>query len=264
MTRCGEASGCLFEVGWSQRSSLTSNGLQCGEYSSQTAICPTSSIVLGPRTQPLLWPTQMPRPNRTGRGGKTPRHVRLCHWMTDSAAWHDLNAVARAIYCELAKRYAGDGSNNGRIPYSIREAATELRISRTTASRALNLLEDHGFIVAVTKGAFSLKKRHATEWRLTEFPCDVTHTVSTKDFMRWQPSAKIQNTVSVAKLSGPVAKPNGTCGETDGAEKPRNGICSETVRGNFHDPRFHQRDTTSLPGDRTVIPCGAARLRGEQ
>jgi len=116
------------------------------------------------------------------------------------------------------------------------------------ASRALNSLEDHGFIVAVTKGAFSLKKRHATEWRLTEFPCDVAHTVSTKDFMRWRPSAKIQNTVSVAKLSGPVAKPNGICGETDVAEMQRNGIRSETVRSNFHDPRFHQRDTTSLPG----------------
>ena len=263
MTRCGEAIGCLFEVDWSQRSSLTSNGLECGEYSSQTDICRTSSIVLGPRTQPLLWPTQMPKPNRTGRGGKAPRHVRLYHWMTDSAAWHDLNAVARAIYCEMAKRYAGDGSNNGRIPYSIREAATELRISRTTASRALNLLEDHGFIVAVTKGAFSLKKRHATEWRLTEFPCDVTHTVSTKDFMRWRPSAKIQNAVSVAKLSGPVAKPNGTCGETDVAQKQRDGIRSETVSGNFHDSRFHQRDTTSLPGDRAVIPSGTARLRSE-
>jgi hypothetical protein len=154
----------------------------------------------------------MPKPNRTGRGGKAPRQ----------------------------------------------------RISRTTASRALNLLEDHGFIVAVTKGAFSLKKRHATEWRLTEFPCDVTDALPTKDFMRWQPSTKIQNTVSVAKLSGPVAKPNGNCGETDVAEKPRNGICSETVRGNFHDSRFHQRDTTSLPGDRAVIPLGTARLRGEQ
>jgi DNA-binding transcriptional MocR family regulator len=184
--------------------------------------------------------------------------------MTDSAAWHDLNAVARSVYCEMAKRYAGDGSNNGRIPYSIREAATELRISRTTASRALNLLEDHGFIVAVAKGAFSLKKRHATEWRLTEFPCDVTHALPTKDFMRWQLSAKIQNTVPVVKLSGPAAKPNGTCGETDVAEKPRNGICSETVKGNFRDSRFHQRDTTSLPGDRAIIPCGTARLRREQ
>jgi len=129
----------------------------------------------------------MRKPNRTGRGGKALRHVRLYHYMTDSAAWHDLGPVARAIYCEIAKRYAGDGSNNGRIPYSIRQAAAELRISPATASRGLRELQTHGFIIPVTKGAFSLKKRHATEWRLTEFPCDPTHALASKDFMRWRP-----------------------------------------------------------------------------
>ena len=120
----------------------------------------------------------------------SPRHVRLYHYMTNSRAWHDLSAVARAIYIEIAKRYAGVGSNNGRIPYSVREAAAELKIGTATASRALGALVDHGFIVPVTKGAFSRKIRHATEWRLTEFPCDVTNTLTaTKDFMRWEPPA---------------------------------------------------------------------------
>src|SRR5262249_50355629 len=128
----------------------------------------------------------MGRPNRTGRGGSAPRHVRLYHYMTGSPAWHDLNAVARAIYCEISRRYAGDGSNNGRIPYSVREAASELKISTTTASRALAALVDHGFLVPMKKGAFSLKSRHATEWRLTEFPCDVTHEMASKEFMRWR------------------------------------------------------------------------------
>ena len=45
-----------------------------------------------------------------------------------------------------------------------------------------------------------------------------------------------------------MAKPNGTCGETDVAETRRDGIRSETVRTNFQDSQFHQRDTTSLPG----------------
>jgi hypothetical protein len=124
---------------------------------------------------------------RTNRD-RAPRHVRLYHYMLNSAAWHDLNAVERAIYIEIAKRYAGPGSNNGRIPYSVREAAAELKIGTATASRALGKLVDHGFIVPVTKGAFSRKVRHATEWRLTEFPCDVTNTlIGTKEFMRWQP-----------------------------------------------------------------------------
>jgi hypothetical protein len=124
---------------------------------------------------------------------KTPRHIRLYHWMMDSAALHDLSAIDRAIYCEIAKRYAG--SNNGRIPYSAREGAVELRIGKTTAWRALQSLQDHGFIVAVTKGAFSLKMRHATEWRLTEFACDVTGALATKEFMRWRkPVAVDRNT----------------------------------------------------------------------
>src|SRR6516165_8499753 len=116
------------------------------------------------------------KPNRTGRSDKAPRHIRLYHWMTDSPAWRDLNAVARAIYCEMAKRY--NGSNNGRIPYSIREAVDQLHIGKMTAWRATESLVDHGFCVPIQRGAFSLKKRHATEWRLTEFPCDVRHSVS--------------------------------------------------------------------------------------
>ncbi|MDO8877208.1 MAG: hypothetical protein Q8M24_18560 [Pseudolabrys sp.] len=126
--------------------------------------------------------------SRNGRDGKSPRHIRLYHYMTDCAAWHDLSATARAIYCEIARRYAGAGSNNGRIPYSLREAASEFKISRATASRALAELVDHGFVVPMIKGAFSLKRRHATEWRLTEFACDVTRTlIGSKEFMRWTP-----------------------------------------------------------------------------
>ena len=85
----------------------------------------------------------MAKTNRTGRSDKAARHVRLYHWMTNSSAWHDLNALARAIYCEIAKRYAG--VNNGRIPYSVREAAAEFRVGPATALRALKSLQDHGF-----------------------------------------------------------------------------------------------------------------------
>ena len=63
------------------------------------------------------------------------------------------------------------------------------------------------FIVPITKGAFSLKKRHGTEWRLTEFPCDVTHAISTKDFMRWQPGARNSER---GTGSGTVGTRNGT------------------------------------------------------
>jgi DNA-binding transcriptional MocR family regulator len=104
------------------------------------------------------------------------RHVKMMHFMMSTAAWKSLDATARAIYIHMAMRYAGPGSNNGRLPYSVREAATELRIGKTTAARALHALVDRGFIVAMQRGAFSWKKRHATEWRLTEFASDLDNS----------------------------------------------------------------------------------------
>jgi DNA-binding transcriptional regulator YhcF (GntR family) len=68
-----------------------------------------------------------------------------------------------------------------------------------TAQRAFKELQDHGFIILAKRGAFSLKCRHATEWRLTEFRDDVTGDMATKDFARW---AKNQNTVSLENSNG--------------------------------------------------------------
>jgi DNA-binding transcriptional MocR family regulator len=100
------------------------------------------------------------------------------HWVMDTAAWKDISANARSIYLEILKRY--NGSNNGRIGYSVRQAAIELKISRTTASRAIKELVSHGFIVAEQKGSFNYKmdangkrKRLASEWRLTVYGSDV-------------------------------------------------------------------------------------------
>src|SRR5438067_1882157 len=126
----------------------------------------------------------MSKPKRRNRDREA-RHVRIMHFMMDTAAWKSLDATARAIYLDMARRYAGPDSNNGRLPYSVREAATELRIGKSTASRALLALINRGFIVAMRRGAFSFKERHATEWRLTEFPSDVSRDLPTKDFARW-------------------------------------------------------------------------------
>jgi DNA-binding transcriptional MocR family regulator len=134
----------------------------------------------------------MSRRNRTGRSNGTGRYVAISHWMMRTEAWRSLNTVARCAYVELAARYAGPGSNNGRLPYSLREMAEALNVSKMTAQRALVMLQERGFIVETKRGAFSLKERHATEYRLTEFGCDVTGALSTKDFARWRK----QNTIS--------------------------------------------------------------------
>ena len=153
---------------------------------------------------------------------KEARHLRLYHWMLKSEAWKSLDATARAIYIEMAGRYAGPLSNNGRISYSVREAAEALKISKATASRALVVLQERGFIVATKHGTFNLKVRHCTEWRLTEFGCDVTLAHATKDFMKW--TTEKQNTVSQANRAVPLVKPLGPSHETETPKKAAHGI----------------------------------------
>jgi DNA-binding transcriptional MocR family regulator len=123
---------------------------------------------------------------------KSGRWLTLQHWFLKSPAWRGLPCVARALYLEIAMRY--NGSNNGRISYSAREAAQALKISKATACRALELLRARGFIACTRKGAFSLKaKPEASEWRLTEHANDVIPAHATKDFMSWQPEEAAQN-----------------------------------------------------------------------
>ena len=158
------------------------------------------------------------------------RHVRLYHWMLESVAWQSLDSVSRALYVEIANRY--QGTNNGRVIFSVREAAAMLHISKATASRAFAALIDRGFIVPMIRGAFSLKVRHATTWRLTEHYCDEKGTEASKDFMRWRP--EIQNTVPLVRLSVPLVKPIGPSGETVTRKNTLHGPSGETDRPVFN------------------------------
>ena len=186
------------------------------------------------------------RHDRTGRSTGKPRHVRVYHWVMQTPAWKSLNGNQRAIYIELAARYAGPGSNNGKIHYSVREATDSLRIGKSTAARDLQALQERGFIVPMTKGAFSVKLKIATTWRLTEYPCDVTHTLPTKDFVRWTP--EIQNSVPLQALTVPMVGPVGSRSGTGVAEMSRNGTHSGTVKPGLAASQYLQRDTYRLPG----------------
>jgi len=104
------------------------------------------------------------------------RHVRLYHRMMKTAAWRSLSCHARCIYIEIERRYGGPGSNNGKIHYPVREAGTDCNISKTTAANGLLELQERGFIRIERRGAFSLKTRHATEFRLTAITA-TSHTI---------------------------------------------------------------------------------------
>ena len=86
-------------------------------------------------------------------------------------------------------RRQSSGNRHHIRQYSLREMAKAFNVSKMTARRALHKLQERGLIVQMKRGAFSLKERHATEWRLTEFGDDVTGALATKDFARWKNQA---------------------------------------------------------------------------
>jgi hypothetical protein len=121
-----------------------------------------------------------------GNSKKDAPHLRLYDWLTESKAWTDLSTDARALYILLKQKYRG--INNGRIVLSVRQACENLQIGKTTAAKAFEELEAHGFIEIVIRGSFNSRKdRRATEWRLTEHSCDVSGELPSKRFMSWQP-----------------------------------------------------------------------------
>jgi hypothetical protein len=105
--------------------------------------------------------------------------------MLDSAAWLSLSAPDQAAYLAVLRHY--NGHNNGEIACSARQIAARAHINKDTACKSVDRLIDRGLIECVTRGGFSRKTRHATEWRLTAFRCDKTGQSSTREFKRWRP-----------------------------------------------------------------------------
>lgn len=147
--------------------------------------------------------------DKKGRSkGQIRDFVALERYLLKSPAWRSLDAVARAAYVEIAQAY--NGSNNGRIVMSARMLAEGINVSKDTAARKIHILIECGFIERVKQASFTMKVRHAAEYRLTAFSCDVSGAHASKSFMRGQP--KIQITVR-------PRRPYGTATGTEGAKQ---------------------------------------------
>lgn len=108
-------------------------------------------------------------------------YFQLHHYMLKTDAWKALSAAARAVYIQLGARYKG--SNNGKIAFSVRDAAEECGLAKDTANRAFKELIALGFIEETNHGSLSRKTRIASEWRLTAFRCDLTASPKICTFM---------------------------------------------------------------------------------
>jgi hypothetical protein len=197
--------------------------------------------------------------NLMGRSAKqkgfgSERYLKLRYWLLRSPAWQSLPGLARALYIDIAMRY--NGSNNGRISYSVREGAAALGVTKDTIGRALKLLQERGFIVCTKVAHFTVKTtRDASEWRVTEYDDDVIHQHATKNFMSWQPREPNTNEgIRFRKRSDRrdrTVRPQGPHGPTRRTINPEtrpNGLVTRTVEAKNPSPTVRSEGPLYLPG----------------
>ncbi len=124
----------------------------------------------------------MARHNRKGRSKSGGRFVRLDHYMLKSEAWKHLSPTACKVLVDVWRRH--DGTNNGFIAYSVREAA-DIGVARSPASRALLELQELGFLKCSQLSGFD-QKRMARTWALTAEA--TSNAPPARDFQKWRNS----------------------------------------------------------------------------
>ena len=201
----------------------------------------------------------MSRRDRRRKGRSTSPFVML-HWhLIDSQGWHELSPHARLAYIELCRLY--NGQNNGSIALSARRLASRMPCDKSTASRALRELEDAGFIETMKLGTFARKDHLASEYRLTNFKCDVTGDLPGKKWngLRWQPSdGQSKSYRTGAKIAQGESQPSSTV-RTD--HPVRGYIAPSTVRVDRTHLESSHRPVASNKRNETAIADAAVPLR---
>ncbi len=105
----------------------------------------------------------------------------LKRFMLGHASWQALHPGARCIYIELRRRF--NGSNNGEISLSCREAAIIAHCGKSTASKLFDELETHGYIKPAAASHF--RNRWATTWILTNE--SYNGQSPTHEWAKWHP-----------------------------------------------------------------------------
>lgn len=151
-------------------------------------------------------PRRSRKRDHKGREIREPKFVQIPDWERRSAAWRYLardHAKALVLYIEF-KSYFNGSNNNGQLFLSVDDAVRALGGSKSTISRAFELLEQVGFIKCNKRGCWigrrgliddgNLEERQgkATTYWLTAVPRQDQFgkhipESTTKEFMSWRP-----------------------------------------------------------------------------
>lgn len=147
------------------------------------------------------------RPYKPGKRGAG-RHVHLAEWVQATEAWTTMKPTPRALYIELRRRF--NGTNNGEIFLSVRDAAKALNVSKDTAGAAFRELIERGFIRMTEGGHLGpCGLGRASKWAL-EDEATADGKPAIKSFVNWR--AEKQN--PVLKNRTPCPKISDGCDES--------------------------------------------------
>ena len=121
--------------------------------------------------------------NGKAAGKFAPMHLKL---MT-TPAWRALSTVAQALYPWLILEWKGPKfNNNGKISFSVRQAAEAIGVSRNTAAKGFRELQAKGFI-KVKRGASLGVSGHGKcpEYEVTDVPLLENGRVANQNYLNW-------------------------------------------------------------------------------
>ena len=116
------------------------------------------------------------------------RHVQLPEYLQATEAWASLKPGPRALYIELKRRF--NGSNNGNLVLSHRDAAKAINVHRNTISGYFCELQTRG-LISMTQGPYLGPSGvgQAALWALQELQT-VDGKPAQKGFKAWRKKQK--------------------------------------------------------------------------
>lgn len=141
------------------------------------------------------------RHDKTGRSRGEHQYAKVFYPFLQSDAYRSLSGAAGKVFWELRSRY--NGSNNGQIRLSQQEAADLLRMSKSTAGRAFDELEQKGFIIKTRQGMFH--KHLSSEYATTDL--SFRGMPASNDWREWQDASKPKTKPRHRPVSDPMGAP---------------------------------------------------------
>ena len=93
------------------------------------------------------------------------QYVAIPYSMIEHPSYKALSPDTKCVLIEMHLGF--HGHNNGRVGFSIRQAAKCLHSRKGRTTRAMNELQERHFIICHAKSNFNMKTKKSREWEIT-------------------------------------------------------------------------------------------------